>query len=290
MSDTLPNYSQIYELTKRRLRGLKKLSEKRQNFGMEDMVLLTLLGNMNQRLHTMFSLLELGITDGVFPLQRTFFEMLVAYKAMLQSENKERYVQFYRNKNSFETSNKVHRMLSKSDPVKGSFEEWEIKFGEKYKNISQDELELILNGKKGSKFKQWFELAAGKTFSELVQDIDVDPMVFYICYDEPSNWVHPQRIEKNINPNDFEPVMALSFYGIMLSSLLRSCVFLYDSMADFAEYIEILESKQLTSYGKSFSEYLDNLKIFIANEHKRIYNEEQEKEIANDIKKIMKIN
>lgn len=288
MKRTLPNYSKIYELTKRRLRGLKKLAEKRENFGMPEMMLLTLLGNMNQRLDTMFHLLELGITDGIYPLQRTFFEMLIAYKAMLKSDDKDCFVEFYKQKNSFETTNKVNRMLSSSNSSKELFEDWEKIYVKNHRNESQETLKESAKNSplKGNKsFKLWYELASGKSLQELSEEFGIESQIFYLCYDEPSNWVHPQRIEMNINIDNFERFIDSTYYhNHILVSLLQSSVFLNESMADFAMYIRVINSSQLVKYGETIWRYQDKLRKYIEQERKKNFDEDVALKISEKIK------
>ncbi|MED0982959.1 hypothetical protein P4T48_26540 [Bacillus paramycoides] len=66
---------------------------------------------INLRINTIFHLLENDITDGVIPLQRTLFELQVAFNAFTSAEDKvkKRYVKFFNKKNNFETTNKLKK-------------------------------------------------------------------------------------------------------------------------------------------------------------------------------------
>lgn len=278
MSNNIPDYSKIYELTKRRLKGMRKLAQKKKNFGMADEILLALLGNMNQRLYTMFYLINNNISDGVSPLQRTFFEMQVAYHAMIHSENKEKFSKFYLEKKSFETVNKVNRfLLNDKNTIHNEVEPWEKEYISYSRDIAHESLKeanqsVKLKGNK--QFKLWFELACDKTLKELSDEF-WDSYKYYSCYDEPSNWVHPQRLELNINVETFDMVMHPNFYNFMMGALLQDANFLYQAMADFAAYIQVTNSIPLAIYSQKQLSFLNNLKEAVGEVYSNSYDLEQ---------------
>ncbi|MGR5965490.1 hypothetical protein ACT7DB_18960 [Bacillus cereus] len=49
-----------------------------------------LVGNINLRINTIFHLMENDITDGVLPLQRTLFELQVAFDAVKSAEDEDK--------------------------------------------------------------------------------------------------------------------------------------------------------------------------------------------------------
>ncbi len=260
----IPTYSELYELTKRRLKGLRKIAQNRDNFGMGDELLLVLLGNMNQRLNTMFFLIQSDISDGVYPLQRTFFEMQVAYQAIMKSDNKDVFFKFYLEKNEFETANKVNRFISDNEStIQNTIEPWERKYISSTRDAANETLKKSnksVNMKGNKQFKLWFELASNKSLLELSEEF-WDSYRYYICYDEPSNWVHTQRLEMNMNVDDFSMAMQTNYYQFMLNALLHDSNFLLEAMNDFKEYIQIKDSKQFDIYNYKLVLFIKNLKI-----------------------------
>lgn len=276
----IPTYSELYELTKRRLKGLRKIAQNRDNFGMGDELLLVLLGNMNQRLNTMFFLIQSDISDGVYPLQRTFFEMQVAYQAIMKSDNKDVFFKFYLEKNEFETANKVNRFISDDkSTIQSSIEPWEREYISYSRNAANESLRISnksVNMRGNKQFKLWFELASNKSLLELSEEF-WDSYRYYLCYDEPSNWVHPQRLDKNINTEDFNMVMHPNYYQSMLNALLHDVKFLLEAMNDFKEYIQITDSKQFEIYNLKQVSFFTNLKNTLQNLSENSYDEDEAK-------------
>lgn len=283
----IPTYSELYELTKRRLKGLRKIAQNRDNFGMGDELLLVLLGNMNQRLNTMFFLIQSDISDGVYPLQRTFFEMQVAYQAIMKSDNKDVFFKFYLEKNEFETANKVNRFISDNEStIQNTIEPWERKYISSTRDAANETLKKSnksVNMKGNKQFKLWFELASNKSLLELSEEF-WDSYRYYICYDEPSNWVHTQRLEMNMNVDDFSMAMQTNYYQFMLSALLHDSNFLLEAMNDFKEYIQIKDSKQFDIYNYKLVLFIKNLKIALEELSKNSYNAEEANKIKEETK------
>lgn len=73
MERNIFDYTKLSELTKRRIRRFSTTKKE----DAPDSLLLILLGNMNERLNTMFYLMNNNIYDGVYPLQRTFLKCLL---------------------------------------------------------------------------------------------------------------------------------------------------------------------------------------------------------------------
>lgn len=283
----IPTYSELYELTKRRLKGLRKIAQNRDNFGMGDELLLVLLGNMNQRLNTMFFLIQSDISDGVYPLQRTFFEMQVAYQAIMKSDNKDVFFKFYLEKNEFETANKVNRFISDNEStIQNTIEPWERKYISSTRDAANETLKKSnksVNMKGNKQFKLWFELASNKSLLELSEEF-WDSYRYYICYDEPSNWVHTQRLEMNMNVDDFSMAMQTNYNQFMLSALLHDSNFLLEAMNDFKEYIQIKDSKQFDIYNYKLVLFIKNLKIALEELSKNSYNAEEANKIKEETK------
>lgn len=107
------NYESIFYKITRRLRRFQKYSntEKKE----ENSLLFLILGNMNLRLNTIFFLIKNSMLDGVFPLQRTIFEMNIAFKVYIDSNNKEEFLKVYKNKKGFENSIKLNRFFKENE-------------------------------------------------------------------------------------------------------------------------------------------------------------------------------
>nr|WP_290440772.1 DUF5677 domain-containing protein [Lactococcus formosensis] len=254
---------------------------------MGDELLLVLLGNMNQRLNTMFFLIQSDISDGVYPLQRTFFEMQVAYQAIMKSDNKDVFFKFYLEKNEFETANKVNRFISDNEStIQNTIEPWERKYISSTRDAANETLKKSnksVNMKGNKQFKLWFELASNKSLLELSEEF-WDSYRYYICYDEPSNWVHTQRLEMNMNVDDFSMAMQTNYYQCMLNALLHDSNFLLEAMNDFKEYIQIKDSKQFDIYNYKLVLFIKNLKIALEELSKNSYNAEEANKIKEETK------
>ncbi|MDG4956755.1 DUF5677 domain-containing protein [Lactococcus lactis] len=286
MNNQILDFKPIYELTKRRLRGLRKLAEKRSDFGRSEEMLLVLLGNMNQRLNTMFILLNNDISDGIYPLQRTFFEMQIAYIAMIKSKDKQKFVEFYQDKNSFETTNKINRfMVGDNTRAKKSFDSWEKEYVAIVREQSQKTLKESSKRSelKGNRlYKLWFELASGKSLQELAKEFGKG-YEYFACFDEPSNWIHAQRIEMNINVETYEKFMNPAYFNLMLLALLQDIHFFQQAVADFAFYIKVDNSKQLGDYGEKYSKFLTDLRRIIDERYKSEFDPEAYEQFKTEI-------
>lgn len=286
-TNNIPTYSEIYELTKRRLKGMRKIAQNRESFGMGDELLLVLLGNLNQRLNTMFHLIQDNISDGVYPLQRTFFEMQVAYQTILKSDNKDIFFKFYLEKNAFETANKVNRFISDNEStIQSAIEPWEREYISSSRDTANETLKnsnKSVNMKGNKQFKLWFELASNKSIKELSEEF-WDSYRYYLCYDEPSNWIHTQRLDSNINVDDFSMAMQPNYYQFMLNALLHDSNFLLEAMNDYKEYIQIKDSKQFDIYNCKLVSFFSNLKTALEKLSKNNYDAEEAVKIKEETK------
>lgn len=72
---------------------------------------------------------------------------------------------------------------------------------------------------------------------------DMNAKLDTICF--LPNWVHPQRIEKNIKFDKFNQEIPKEFYVLLLGELLSSFKFFIESIASFSKHLKIVESKQI---------------------------------------------
>ncbi|WP_257155453.1 DUF5677 domain-containing protein, partial [Bacillus cereus] len=72
------------------LSSYKKICSRNKEIGEVDKLMFYLLGNINLRINTIFHLLENGITDGVLPLQRTLFELQIAFDALRSAKDEDK--------------------------------------------------------------------------------------------------------------------------------------------------------------------------------------------------------
>lgn len=261
MKKNIFDYTQLSELTKRRIRRFSNTSRKRKN-NTSDILLLIILANMNERLNTMFYLVSNNIYDGVYPLQRTFFEMFIAYQSMLNSDEKEKFMLFYVIKERYETSFKWHKLTSSTNSFSNLLDTWEKNIVEIEKNSQNSNLKNIKQRLKMQNSKLWFELASGKSFKDLSDEFSTNED-YYFCYDEPSNWVHAQRVDKNIDESSFNQKIASEYELYLYIGLFRSVYMMYNSICDFAEYQGITQSVLLSRYYDKFSVFENQLSSYM---------------------------
>lgn len=213
--------------------------------------------------------------------------MQVAYQAIMKSDNKDVFFKFYLEKNEFETANKVNRFISDNEStIQNTIEPWERKYISSTRDAANETLKKSnksVNMKGNKQFKLWFELASNKSLLELSEEF-WDSYRYYICYDEPSNWVHTQRLEMNMNVDDFSMAMQTNYYQFMLSALLHDSNFLLEAMNDFKEYIQIKDSKQFDIYNYKLVLFIKNLKIALEELSKNSYNAEEANKIKEETK------
>ncbi|ONG91619.1 hypothetical protein BKK40_08790 [Bacillus cereus] len=264
MNDNFPNYTKIFEATQRRLKGIKKICSRNKEIDEVDELMFYLVGNINLRINTIFHLLENNITDGVLPLQRTLFELQIAFDSLKSAndEDKKIYVKFFYKKNNFETANKLNRFFQSSNiEIKNIATSEEIELLSQLKNIAIEEIKSEHSKGKIAVFKQWYEIASGKSLTDLC--VEFQEIAYYQCYDEPSNWVHPQRIIDNMDIETFSQQMPIPFYRLMISNIYWSIDKLSNNIAFLAQYYNIVESNPLYEYGEKLVELGKQLKLLV---------------------------
>lgn len=255
MSDKFPSYTTIFNLTVRRIKGFKKIKERStEQLKPEDEFLFLIIGNINLRLKTIFFLLENDITDGIFPLQRSLFELQTAFQVYMNAENKTRFIEIYNDKHRFEHAIKWDRVvMNDNDNI---FTDEERKVIENFKVSFRNNIE---SKSKQSIFKLWFEIAAGQTLNDLSKGL-YNSTEYYINYDEPSNWVHPQRLEENLNLETYNQQLYFEYFEIFLMCLIWDLDKLNNDMAQIAKYFGITKSQRLFKYGEDIVELINALR------------------------------
>lgn len=264
MNNDFPDYTKIFEATQRRLKSIKKICSRNKEISEVDKLLFYLVGNINIRINTIFHLLKNNITDGVLPLQRTLFELQIAFDALTSAkdEDKEIYVKLFNKKNNFETTNKLNRFFQNTNSeIKNIATSEEIELLSQLKNTAIEEIKSEQSKEKISVFKQWYEIASGKSLTDLC--VEFQEIAYYQCYDEPSNWVHPQRIIENMDLETFSQEMPYPFYRLMISNMYWSIDKLSNNIAYLAEYYNIVESNPLYEYGEKLVELGKQLKLLV---------------------------
>ncbi|SCN41006.1 Uncharacterized protein BC067498_05501 [Bacillus cereus] len=260
MNENFPTYIKIFEETQRILKEMRTIRLRNKGIDEADELMFYLVGNINLRINTIFHLLENNITDGVLPLQRTLFELQVAFDALTNAEDKNVYVKFFNKKNNFETNNKLNKFFQIDNEVIKKITDSEVtELLSQFKNIA---LEQIKSEKlKGNRpeYRQWYELASGKNLFNL--SVEFQEIFYYPCYDEPSNWVHPQRIKENMDIETFNQQMPI--YSLMIGAINWSIMELLDNIAFFADYYQIEEIDSLYEYGESIIEVSKQLRLLV---------------------------
>lgn len=249
-----PSYSDLFDLTRRRLKGLKSLSIKNNTFN-EDMQFLFLLsGNVNLRLNTILHLLNEEIDDGVFPLLRTLFEIQLAFDVYCDSDpiEREKYRKVYQVKKVFESANKIERAIKTNT----TFNDAEKEIISGFKNNANMELKSITS----SVFKTWYEIVSKKTTQKLSLE-KYGSLIYYMIFDEPSNWVHSQRLDANLDTDNFTVKKYTdSFSYVLLIGIIWSVDRLSNNLFEIAKQIHVEQSKQLFDYGEKMEKYCEELK------------------------------
>lgn len=258
MVESIPDYSKFFDITKRRLNGMERLAKRRDKEKLdEDTLIFLLLRNMNLRINTMFHLVRNGILDGVFPLQRSFYEMEIAFQSYINADNKKDYIELYAIKGDFEDSIKTEKLLNGKKELYKSFKNNDQrKLVTQTKEDSQKKIKEKTALKKPQPFKLWFEHASGYTLKE-ISDAHFDEVDYYSYYDEPSNWVHSQRLEENLN------IESSKYMGILLYCLRWDFYRFTNDVVSAKEYFQISGSKQLLSYGEKAEEFDEKLRDFM---------------------------
>ncbi|MCB5953343.1 DUF5677 domain-containing protein [Enterococcus sp. BWT-B8] len=219
----------------------------------EDAFLFLIVGNINLRLNTIFFLLENGITDGVLPLQRTVFEMQIAFKAYSNSEKKEDFLQAYFSKKGFESSIKWEKVLNSDDSNLFSKEE-----REKLADFKNDYEKSIKERFTMSPYKIWYEIASDKSL-KVLSDTFYNGIEYFSNYDELSNWVHPQRLEENLNATNLTQRLPDEYLNLLIGSLMWDIKNLVDDVAFIANHYKVSQSQPLFNYGKNIEEFSKKL-------------------------------
>lgn len=245
MKDEFPSYEKLFEETKRRLIRLKKIaSSKTGELEDQDAFIFMIIGNINLRFNTICSLIEKHNFDGIFALQRTFFEMQLAFELYMKSENKDKYIELYWKKNNYETVLKWSKLIQQSNEDGDHiFNSDDMNQTKEWKRIIHDELKQTIN--KGHT-KTWYELAAGKSVRELSYDC-FSAIEYFDSYDEASNWVHPQRLHLNMDDN-FKQTLNGPYLILLLRIIKSDIRWLGNDMDKLCKHLRIDKSKKLTEY------------------------------------------
>lgn len=255
MDKEFPSYKELFELTKRRLNGLRKIKEKKTGELKDtDAFLFLLIGNINLRLNTIFFLLENGITDGVFPLQRTVFELQLAFDVYSKSTDREKFIQLYFNKKGFENAVKWDKVISRDEINLFTGEDRDTVY-----NFKRNFEKAVKDNSKKSVFKLWYELASDKTVKELSDDLysNID---YFSNYDEPSNWVHPQRLEENLDAINFNQRLPKEYLNFLLGSLMWNIKYLTEDISVLAKEFNLTKSPPLFKYGEKMERFSEHLR------------------------------
>ncbi|MGQ4224509.1 DUF5677 domain-containing protein [Enterococcus mundtii] len=252
MEYKFPSYQDLFEVTKRRLNGLKGHASKGTGkLNDQDAFMFMIIGNINLRFNTICLLLESNNYDGIFALQRTIFELQLSFEAYMQSDNKEEFLKFYSQKSNFETVNKWQKLIQRSNEDQADiFTQEDQQKIEEWKSTIIEELDVA---KDRDRMKLWYELATKKSVKYLSYEF-MSAEDYFICYDEPSNWVHPQRLEENIDI-DFNNTLNLDYMIMLVGMLRRDIRWIIEDMTKIAKHVGLAQSDLLYKH-------LENLVLF----------------------------
>ncbi|HAQ4310747.1 TPA: hypothetical protein IXR49_001007 [Enterococcus faecium] len=252
MNPVFPSYKDLFDLTKRRLQDLKKIAtNKNGTISDQENFLFLIIGNINLRFNTICLLLENNNFDGVFPLQRTIFELQLVFEAYIDSDHRDKFIELYNKKRDFESSIKWDRLLTENLKKETNI------FSEKDQEIVAEMMSNIKKNLKDSTkdrvTKVWYELASGKTVKELSYEY-LNELEYFINYDEPSNWVHPQRLEYNIDEN-FNTKIDENYFLYLVNMLRTDVKWISEDLAYIVKHLKIVRSPRFYKYGEKISNY-----------------------------------
>ncbi|MDT2691494.1 DUF5677 domain-containing protein [Enterococcus gallinarum] len=242
MDYKFPSYQKLFEVTKRRLKGLKNIASKSTGkLTDQDAFMFMIIGNINLRFNTICMLLESNNYDGIFVLQRSIFELQLAFEAYMKAHKKEEFLKLYSKKSNFETVNKWQKLIERSNEDQADIftQEDQEKIEDWKSNIIED-LDIPNNR---DRMKLWYELATNKSVKELSYEY-LSALDYFISYDEPSNWVHPQRLEENIN-SEFDNTISLNYMIILIGMLRADINWIRDDITEVAKYVGLSTSDRL---------------------------------------------
>ncbi|NMP59575.1 DUF5677 domain-containing protein [Enterococcus mundtii] len=252
MEYNFPSYQDLFKVTKRRLNGLKGHASKRTGkLTDQDAFMFMIIGNINLRFNTICMLLESNNYDGIFVLQRSIFELQIAFEAYMKAHKKEEFLKLYSKKSNFETVNKWQKLIKRSNEDQADIftQEDQEKIKDWKSNIIED-LDIPNNR---DRMKLWYELATNKSVKELSYEY-LSALDYFISYDEPSNWVHPQRLEENIDI-DFNNTLNLDYMIMLVGMLRRDIRWIIEDMTKIAKHVGLAQSDLLYKH-------LENLVLF----------------------------
>lgn len=125
-------------------------------------------------------------------------------------------------------------------------------------------LESLKKSTAGSQYKMWYELVSGKSIKQL-SDAYLSELEYFASYDEPSNWVRPQRLEENMSL-DFNQRINENYLRLLIGVLRWNVKWLATDMGYITNHLKISQSQQLFEYGKKLSEYDGELRNVILDE------------------------
>ncbi|EPD1725717.1 DUF5677 domain-containing protein [Enterococcus faecalis] len=242
MDYNFPSYQKLFEVTKRRLKRLKNIaSNSAGKLTDQDAFMFMIIGNINLRFNTICLLLESNNYDGIFVLQRSIFELQLAFQAYIPSHEKEKFIEFYSKKSNFETVIKWEKLIERSNEDQDDIFTQEDQ--EKIKGWKSTIIDDFDSPNSRNRMRLWYELATNKSVKDLSYEY-LSALDYFISYDEPSNWVHPQRLEENIN-SEFDNTISLN-YMIMLIGMLRADIkWIIDDITEIAKYVGLSKSNKL---------------------------------------------
>lgn len=262
MELNIPSYKELFEVTQRRLIRLKKRSIKKNGtFNDCDQLMFLLVGNMNLRFNSMCLLIENNNLDGIFALQRTIFELQLAFETYMNSEDKAKFVEFYSKKKNYETAIKWDKLIVASNNSQASL--FTKEDGNMIGNWKSSITQSLKQSTKNRITNTWYELAANESTKDLSYKF-MSEVDYFTSYDEPSNWIHPQRLEENMDTN-FGQRLDDHNINLLLGMLTSDVKWLVNDINRIREYLKIEKSVKLDEYfGKM---------ILFSDQLRSIYNE-----------------
>ncbi|WP_086444703.1 hypothetical protein [Candidatus Enterococcus lemimoniae] len=171
-----------------------------------------------------------------------------------ESDEKERFLKSYFNKKGFENSIKWERLSNSNDA-----DLFTDKDREMLSDLKKGYKSSIKDSFAKSPFKIWYELASGKSLKELSDEFYTGTE-YYANYDELSSWVHPQRLEENINVKCFTQYLPPHYYDLLIGSLMWAIDNLANDIVFIVKKYNISESPRIFKYGENINIFLKELK------------------------------
>ncbi len=260
MELTIPSYKELFEVTQDRLRRLRQKAIKQSGtLDACDEFMFQIVGNINLRFNSMCLLIENNNWDGLFAFQRTLFELQLAFEVYMNSEDKNKLVELYKKKGNFEIAFKWNKYISAIDI--NEVPKFPKEYGKWVSDWQSNTTQALKQSTKNRTTDTWYEQATNRSTKDLSYEY-LSELDYYISYDEPSNWIHPQSLEENLDMNFNQRLEEKNL--CMLSIMVkRDLQWLMNNIYRIQKYLKIEKSVKIAEYFNKICLFNDQMQSFL---------------------------